>query len=788
MGKKYLTQGMWPPDGGPQGHKPGDAVGESNGESQGRYTHSHTLVSAPVPDAAASRGRGAPGSALDGVRPDKKRKLASATTSGPGGRLGGSLRLMLISTLATLLVIAALPLAMGLPDKLDPWAITSIANGNVNVTFVDGEGTVLAHRGYRQEETVPLEEMPPHLVQAVVAIEDKRFFRHWGVDVLGILRAARANFAANKIVEGGSTITQQLARNLYLDGSRNFGRKAQEAALAIWLERQLSKEEILELYLNRIYLGAGAYGVEAASRVYFNKSVRDLTLSEAALIAGLPKAPAQLSPVNDLARAHERASLVLDKLDQTGLVPSVDIQAARTTPAIVDREERARNMRAAYFIDWVYSQLPLYIDGPPRELVVETTIDLEMQRMGEEALAATLDNLKRGVAVDQGALVAMDHSGAIKAMVGGRDYLQSQFNRATQAVRQPGSAFKPLVYMAALQNGYTPYSGVVDRPVRIDGWKPLNANRRYSGWMQLRNAIAWSVNTIAVRVAHKVGLDKVADYARVSGISTPMPEHPSLALGAMGTRLYQLTGAYVPFANGGYAVQAHGIERIRTVDGETLYEQARDIVGVMPQPYRETKSGREIVPEDTAPIPIFRKVASTRDAQTMTTMLKRVITRGTGKKASLYPREAAGKTGTTNDNRDALFVGYSADLVTGVWLGNDNNDEMGRVYGGTLPARTWAHFMKAAHKGKKAKRIYTRRWVMPHPSQLPPTVKEDPIEEELVSDAPVSDRNNAALATYLRGLAGSLLAADPLEASAGAQTNRSGQRRMDRSVFRSRDN
>lgn len=721
--------------------------------------------------------------ATTGVRPNKDEKLDDDSKTARRGRLGGGFRLMMVSSFATLLLIMLMPLALGLPGKVDPWSIRSIANGDVNVTFLDGKGEVLAHRGYRQEENVPLSEMPTYLVQAVLAMEDRRFYRHWGVDILGVLRAAQANFAAGGIVEGGSTITQQLARNLYLDGSRTFTRKAQEAALAFWLEQQLTKDEILEMYLNRIYLGAGAYGVEAASKVYFSKGVRDLSVSEAALIAGLPKAPAQLSPARDLARAQDRAALVLEKLEETGWMTAAEIEAARAAPAIVDLEERSRDMRASYFVDWVYSRLPLWVEGPPRELVVETTIDVDLQRMGEEALKETFEGLNRGADVDQGALVALDHDGAVKAMVGGRDYLESQFNRATQAIRQPGSAFKPLVYMAALQNGYTPYSGIVDRPVRIDGWKPLNANKRYSGWMQMRNAIAYSVNTIAVRVGYKVGLEKVADYARASGITTPLPAHPSLALGAMGTRLYELTGSYVPLANGGYEAPAHGITRITNVDGDVLYERARNIVGAMPPPYRENNYGKEQVAEGAVITPILNKVATTGDVQTMTKMLKRVISIGTGRKASLGSREAAGKTGTTNDNRDALFVGYTADLVAGVWMGNDDNSEMGRVYGGTLPAATWANFMTAAHEGKPKRSIYKRIWVMPHPSQY--KAPEPVVEEVPIVEAPVVP-TYSALRGKLNGLSNSLAAAPPLEAAV-PEPARTRSRGMDRSVFRSRD-
>lgn len=729
---------------------------------------------------------------IAGIHPSPDRKLNDEKMSEAAaqrvGRLGGGFRTMIFSSMATLLVIIALPLVLGLPSKVDPWSISSIANGNVNVTFLDANGDLLAHRGYRQEETVSLDEMPPYLVQAVLAMEDRRFYRHWGVDILGVLRAAQANFAANRIVEGGSTITQQLARNLYLDGSRNFGRKAQEAALAFWLEQHLTKTEILELYLNRIYLGAGAYGVEAASQVYFSKSVRDLTVSEAALIAGLPKAPAQLSPARDLARAQERAALVLEKLEETGWMSAAEIEAARAEPAMIDLEERSRELLAPYFVDWVYSRLPLWIDGPPRELVVETTIDLEMQRKAEEAVRATFERVRRGVEVDQAALVSINLSGEVKAMVGGQDYLESQFNRATQAIRQPGSAFKPIVYMAALQNGYTPYSGVVDRPVRISGWRPLNANRRYSGWMQMRNAVAYSVNTIAVRVAHKVGLEKVADYARASGISTPMPEHPSLALGAMGTRLFELTGAYAPLANGGFETPAHGIRRITNVDGKVLYERARRVIGALPPPYSENNYGKERVDEDAETVPLFAKVASTSDARTMTNMLRRVISIGTGKKASLGRREAAGKTGTTNDNRDAVFVGYTADLVTGVWMGNDNNAEMGRVYGGTLPATMWANFMKAAHEGMPRRKIYKQHWVMPHPSQYK---KKQPEAESAQEEVPVAETQAppkySGLRSKLTGLSGALSAATPLQPTVAETVQAPRSRRMDRSVFRNRE-
>ncbi len=717
------------------------------------------------------------------IRPDARQRLHRRLAP-MGGRLGGGFRLMVVSSMATLAVIMLLPLAMGLPAKTDPWLISSIAEGNVNVTFVDRNGDVLAHRGYRQEETVPLAEMPPYLVAAVIAIEDKRFHDHAGIDMRGVARAAYANFVANRIVEGASTITQQLARNLYLDPSRSFARKAQEVALAVWLEMHFTKDEILELYLNRIYLGAGAYGVEAASRVYFNKSARDLTLAEAALIAGLPKAPSHLSPANNLERAHARARLVLDKLEEGGAVDAAAIAEARANPAVIAPETRERNMSAAYFLDWVFSRLDMWIDGPPRELVVETTIDMETQYKAEAALEATLADLPAGISIDQGAIVAMDHDGAVRAMVGGRDYLTSQFNRATQAVRQPGSAFKPIVYHAALTHtDLTPYSGIRDKPVRIGEWRPLNANRRYMGWMQVRNALAYSVNTVAVQLGQKAGFDNVVAAAREAGITTPLEPHPSIALGAMGTKLVELTGAYVGFANGGYWALPHGITRIRSVDGDVLYERRQPVIGVMPQPYRETDAGEPIAPKDGAgDVPIRARIMTRDDSEDMTAMLKRVIQFGTGTRASLSPRDAAGKTGTTNDNRDALFVGYTAQLVAGVWLGNDDYADMGKVYGGTLPAETWASFMTAAHEGLPYERLKRRQfWVKPP--------EEEPTEEELEAEAEAKlakAETRREMHLFLNELAGELssaVALHPPVAEASTPSHRRGHRSARRNWY-----
>lgn len=698
-------------------------------------------------------------------------------------RLGGGFRLMTASSLATLAAIAMLPLALGLPGKSDPWAISSIAAGTVNVAFLDAQGAVLAHRGYRQEETVPLAEMPPYLVDAVLAMEDRRFHSHAGVDWWGVMRAAMANAQANRIVEGGSTITQQLARNLYLDASRTFTRKAQEMALAVWLEQRLTKDEILELYLNRIYLGAGAYGVEAAAQVYFGKSVRELSLAEAALIAGLPKAPAQLAPNRDLDAALARAALVLDRLEATGLAAAGDIAAARAEPVALAAQDASGELKAAYFIDWVYSRLPLWIEGDPRELVVETTIDLDLQRLAEEAVEAGLAEDRWRVEIGQAALVALDHEGAVRAMVGGRDYLESQFNRATQAMRHPGSAFKPIVYGAALEAGLSPWSTFVDRPVRYGDWAPSNANDTHLGAMALRAALIRSVNTIAVQVADRIGIERVAAYARRLGLAMPEEAHLAMALGAVEVALVDLTGAYVPFANGGFEGLPHGIVRIRTVDGDILYERARPApVGLLAPPYRETDTGVALrQAADARPVPVYPRIIARRDAVAMTSMLEGVVAYGTGQRAALEDRPAAGKTGTTNGNRDAAFIGYTAHLVAGVWVGNDDFSQMGRVYGGTVPAEIWAAFMAAAHEGLRARPIHRRFWVGPV------TPKEEAPDEAEIAAAEAAEKQAEARATLARALGdlAATLAAAPDLAPPVARTER--VRRIDRSVFRNRD-
>ncbi|MGH6968581.1 MAG: transglycosylase domain-containing protein, partial [Stellaceae bacterium] len=465
----------------------------------------------------------------------------------------------------------------------------------------------------------------------------------------------------------GSTITQQLAKNLFLTPDRTIARKIRETMLALWLEHQFTKNQILELYLNRVYLGAGTYGVDAAAHRYFNKSARDLTLYEAAVIAGLLKAPSRFSPVNDRALAADRADQVLQNMVEAGYITTAQARAAERQKSQLAEADRAPP-GSRYFADWVAGQIGSFADVSGHDVIVTTTLDPRMQGYAESAVAKTLASSGAADRVTQGALVAMSPDGAIRAMVGGSNYNGSQFNRATQALRQPGSSFKPLVYLAALERGIKPSDVFNDAPVRIGDWEPHNYENTYRGNVTVADAVAYSINTVAAQVIARVGANNVIAVARRLGITTPLPDDDSLALGTGSVTLLELTSAYAAFASGGIAAWPHAILEIRDAHGGVLYRRAG--------------SG--------AP-----RVIDANIAGEMNQLLEGVIARGTGRAAAL-DRPDAGKTGTTQDFRDALFVGYTADLVCGVWFGNDDNSPMKRVTGGTLPARTWHTFMAAA--------------------------------------------------------------------------------------------
>ncbi len=536
-----------------------------------------------------------------------------------------------------------------------------------SVTILAADGSLLATYGDLFGRPLTLKEMAPYLPQAVLATEDRRFYSHFGIDPIGLLRAAMADLAAGHVVEGGSTITQQLAKNLFLTSERNLSRKVRETLLALWLEHRFTKDQILEIYLNRVYLGAGAYGVDAAAHRYFGESAARLDLYQSAMIAGLLKAPARFNPTRDRELAAARTTQVLVNMVDAGYIKPNAAAAAKREQSGLDAIAVARPGNR-YFADWVSAQLAGFVGPDSRDLTVVTTLDPGMQAEAEAAIAGTLARDGAKDAVSQGALVAMAPDGAVRAMVGGRSYDASQFNRATQAQRQPGSAFKPFVYLAGLEAGLRPSDHFVDGPIQIGNWRPRDYGNRYLGDMTLSEALAQSINTIAVQVTLRAGVDNIVAAAHRLGIASPLTRDASIALGTDDVNLLELTSAYAPFANGGLGVWAHGIAEIRDSAGNVLFRRA----GSGP--------GRVVNPEFEGD---------------MNEMLAAVVDHGTGRSAQL-PRPAAGKTGTTQDYRDAWFVGYTADLVTGVWFGNDDNSAMNKVTGGSLPAQTWRVFMMAA--------------------------------------------------------------------------------------------
>ncbi len=536
-----------------------------------------------------------------------------------------------------------------------------------SVTILAADGSLIATYGDLFGRPLTLKEMSRYLPQAVIATEDRRFYSHFGVDPIGLLRAAAADLAAGHVVEGGSTITQQLAKNLFLTPERSLARKIRETLLALWLEHRFTKDEILEIYLNRVYLGAGTYGVDAAAHRYFGVSASRLGLYQSAMIAGLLKAPARFNPTRDRELAASRTEQVLANMVEAGYVTPAEAAAASRGESALAAIAVGRPGNR-YFADWIAAQLTDFVGPDSRDLTVETTIEPRMQAEAEAAIAGAIARDGAKAAVSQGALVAMSPDGAVRAMVGGRSYDASQFNRATQAQRQPGSAFKPFVYLAGLEAGLRPSDHFVDGPIQIGTWRPRDYDNRYQGDMTLAEALAQSINTIAVQVSLRAGVDNIAAVAHRLGIASPLTRDASIALGTDEVNLLELTSAYAPFANGGFGVWPYGIAEIRDSKAKILFRRS----GSGP--------GRVVSPEF--------------DGE-MNEMLAGVIDHGTGRSAAL-PRPAAGKTGTTQDYRDAWFIGYTADLVAGVWFGNDSNAPMNKVTGGSLPAEAWRAFMLAA--------------------------------------------------------------------------------------------
>ena len=554
--------------------------------------------------------------------------------------------------------------AYDLPEVADMGAVVR----RPAVTLIAADGTLLASYGDVYGTPVVVRDLPKHLPQAVLAVEDRRFYWHFGVDPFGLARAMLANIRAGRIVEGGSTVTQQLAKNLFLSPERTIKRKVQEMLLAFWLEHKFSKDQILSLYLNRVYLGAGTYGVDAAARRYFGKPAKRVNLYEAALLAGLLKAPSRYSPASDAERADKRAALVLRAMTAAGFVTA---EAAGEALAKKTRGRAAAGSQARYFADWVMGQVADFVGTVDRDMTVITTLNPYHQSVAEEELAITLSTEGSKRRVSQGAVILMQPDGAIRAMVGGRDYDASQFNRATQALRQPGSAFKTFVYLAALEEDHSPDDRLFDSPIRIGKWRPSNYADKYYGEVTLREAFARSLNSVAVRLNEAVGAAKTASVARRMGISSDLTLHPSLALGASEVTLLELTGAYAVFANRGRGVFPYAIEEIRGPGGELLYR-------------REGGGPGRVVQAD--------------QVDQMTNLMTATVAWGSGKAAD-PGRPAAGKTGTSQDFRDAWFVGFTTDFVGGVWLGNDDGSPTGSVTGGSLPARLWKRVMVRALEG-----------------------------------------------------------------------------------------
>ncbi len=553
----------------------------------------------------------------------------------------------------------------GLPDITDEFTFERKSS----ITIKAADGSTLIRYGETKGESITVADLPSHLIYAVLATEDRRFYSHFGIDPIGIARAMVTNIQSGRLVQGGSTITQQLAKNLFLSHERTLARKIQEAMLALWLEQQLTKDEILSAYLNRVYLGSGAYGVDAASRLYFGKTAMQVNLREAAILAGLLKAPSRYSPLRNPGLAAERSDVVLRAMVDAGYLDSA---SATTMTALPPKPTAKPNTvrSARYFTDWVLDGLDELIGTPQTDLIVETTLVPAIQKAGEESLHSVLIQNGADRNIEQGAIITMRDDGAILAMIGGKDYKQSQFNRATQAIRQPGSAFKPILYLTALDFGWGKDDTLLDAPLEIDDYAPKNFNEEYYGEITLEESLARSANTASVRLLQEVGLTPVKRMAKKLGIISPLSHDLSLALGSSGLSPLELTLAYAAFANGGHSVFPFAITRITDANGVVFYER-----------------------EDHDP---STRAADKKAINGLDGMLKTVVQSGTGRAAQISGHAVAGKTGTSQNSRDAWFAGYAKDIVTVTWLGNDDNAPMNGVTGGSFPALIWSSVMKTA--------------------------------------------------------------------------------------------
>lgn len=554
------------------------------------------------------------------------------------------------------------------------------AQDEYSVTFLDRYGNEIGHRGNIREESLPIDQLPEHLVQSVLATEDRRFYQHFGLDFIGLARAMAENARANSVVQGGSTLTQQLAKNIFLTNERTLTRKIKEAFLSLWLEANLSKNEILQLYLDRAYMGGGAFGVGAAAQFYFGKDVQDITLAEAAMLSGLFKAPAKYAPHVNLPAARARANEVLTNLVQSGMMTEGQVVGARRDPAdVIDRGDVES---PDFFLDWAYEETRrIAASYDQKALIVRTTIDLALQGASEIAVETGLRELGQRYRVGQGGAVVIENGGAVRAMVGGRDYGDSQFNRATSALRQPGSSFKPYVYALAMESGFTPQSIISDGPITWRGWSPRNYGRSYSGRVDLTRALVKSINTVPVRLARDhLSIPKIAEKAVAMGIQSTVHANKTMPLGTSEVTVLDQATGYAVFPAGGMESDRHGIAQIMNYEGNVLYDHDKD--GKKP-----------------------KRVLTEEAAFSMNQILSQVPEWGTGRRAKLEGIKTAGKTGTTQAYRDGWFVGYTGNFTSAVWFGNDDFTSTARMTGGSLPAMTFKRIMAFAHQGIELRAI-----------------------------------------------------------------------------------
>jgi penicillin-binding protein 1A len=644
----------------------------------------------------ASDGSSAPAAREDG----RASKPTSARRRKSGGRRRSLLKRLFYWSLVLGLwaVIAGVGAIAFVAATLPPIQSLEVPKRPPTVEIVGLDGKPLTLRGEMSGTDVPIKELPPYLPKAFVAIEDRRFYSHFGVDPIGLTRAVVANVLHRGVSQGGSTLSQQLAKNLFLTQNRTLWRKMQELVLALWLERKFSKAQILELYLNRVYFGSGAYGVEAAAQKYFGKSARQVKVAEAAMLAGLVKSPSRLAPNRNPAGAERRAQAVVAAMGELGFITEAMAKTALAQPARAVRPAGAGSVN--YVADWIMDVLDDLVGRVEQDLVVETSIDPVLQGAAEKALIEELALKGQKLDVGQGAVVVMTPEGAVRALVGGKSYAESQYNRAVIAKRQPGSAFKPFVYLTALERGLTPDSVREDKPVALKGWKPENYTHEYHGPVTLTQALSQSLNTVSVRLTLEVGPAAVARTAYRLGIASKLDANPSLALGTSEVSLLELTSAYAPFANGGNAATPHVVERVRNQAGKVLYARTPQNLG---------------------------RVIEPRYVAMMNLMMRETILSGTAQKAQLPAWPAAGKTGTSQDFRDAWFIGFTSHLVAGVWIGNDDSSPTKKATGGGVPAEIWSKLMKVGHQGTAVAGLPGLAGGAPMASALPPSVPMPPV-------------------------------------------------------------